>query len=259
MKLLKGKKLAATLFATIKREIKGLPVKPGLGAILVGDDPSSHLYVALKQKTAAALGVVFKKEVLNTSASPDEVIAAIEAFNADRSIHGILLQLPLPLHLETATIIEHIDPAKDVDGFLPGSQVVSPTVRSIISLLQHAGVSLEGKTAALLVNSDAFYQGLQDELARVGVMLNEDTLRSDIVIIAKGQPNFLRAAMIKKGAIVIDVGINVVEGKTVGDVARDVCKKASVLTPVPGSVGPLTVAYLFSNLVALTKRSLEGT
>ena len=256
MKLLNGRPLAREILERLKKEIAALRKKPGLAAILVGSNPASQLYVSLKEKAANELGVFFHKIVLPDNASTDEVLAAITQANEDKAIHGILIQLPLPSPIDTTLVITAIDPAKDVDGFLRASGMPSPTVQSIFTLLDQAG-DMKGKSAALLVNSEAFYQGLTGGLFARDMRVITESDKADVVIVVKGKRNFLRENMIKEGAVVIDVGITVFHGKTVGDSAPGVREKAGAFTPVPGGVGPLTVAYLFKNLVELTRRS-EG-
>lgn len=255
MKLLRGDRLALVIQASLQKEIKLLPVKPGLGVLLIGDNPSSQLYVEIKEMLARMFGAAFTVKAFPSDISTQEVYQAIDQFNHDKTIHGILLQLPLPKHLPADDIIARISPQKDVDGFLASSGVLSPTVQAILTLLHEAGVPLNNKTVCLLVNSEAFYQGLKEALISLGMSIIQDSSVADVVIVAKGQANFLHAAMLKQGVTIIDVGINVVKGKTVGDSASDVRQKAFALTPVPGGVGPLTVAYLFKNLVELSKRA----
>lgn len=255
MRILEGKTLARTMLRQVKANIATLPQPPGLVALLVGNDPSSVLYLGLKEKTAKTLGVAMQVFRLPQEALQTQVIDLIKQANQDIGVQGILLQLPLPEHLNVHELIAHIDPRKDVDGFLPSSGVVSPTVQSIIALIKQGMPHAKGATAALLVNSDAFYAGIQEVLTTEGIELIDDMVSADIVVVAKGQPGCLRARMIKEGALVVDVGISVVNGQTVGDSAPDVQKKAGALTPVPGGVGPLTVAFLFKNLYGLANFS----
>lgn len=253
--MLDGRPLARDILKRLKKEIAVLRKKPGLAAILVGSDPASQLYVSLKEKTAKEIGVFFRKIVLPDDASTDEVLAAITQANADKAIGGILIQLPLPSQINTTLVMTAIDPAKDVDGFLCASGMPSPTVQSIFTLLDQAG-DMKGKSVAILVNSEVFYQGLTGELFARDMRVIQESDKADVVIIAKGKRNFLRENMIKEGAVVIDVGITVFHGKTAGDSAPGVREKASAFTPVPGGVGPLTVAYLFRNLLSLAQRSI---
>lgn len=257
MKLLKGRALAKSILRMVKEEIAALSFRLGLAVIIVGDDPSSHLYVSLKEKTAKDLGIMVKVFRLSAQSGTQKVKALIQTINRDSAMHGILLQLPLPADINAPEVIAAISPAKDIDGFIPSSDIVSPTLQAILRLLKKASAHLEGARAALLVNSDAFYHGLRQALEARNILLAQDTISADIVIIAKGKPGFLQAAMIKEGAIVIDVGITIENGKTVGDSAPDVLTKAGALTPVPGGVGPLTIAYLFSNLLFAAKRQQQ--
>lgn len=251
MTLLKGKAIADSMLRDLTDKIARLPQPPGLAAILVGNDPSSLLYIGLKEKTAQELGVSIQIIRLPQEATQDQVIQAIGQANNDPAVQGILLQLPLPEQVNTQELIAHIDPKKDVDGFVPSSGIVSPTVQSIIALIKKGMPNCKGAKAALLVNSDAFYAGIKEALAQEGIELGDDTVSADIVVVAKGQPGFLRPEMIKEGAMVIDVGISVLNGNTVGDSISEVEQKAGLITPVPGGVGPLTIAFLFKNLYSL--------
>ena len=231
-------------------------MKPGFAALLVGNNPASLLYISRKEKIAKELGVYFENIHFPETASDGEIIQTIKALNANSSIHGILLQMPLPGRSSLENIIKSIDHKKDIDGFLPESGIDSPTVQAIISGLKLASITLAGKKAALLVNNEAFFQGIREAVEKEGIEVIDEAIRADIVIVAKGMPGYLSASMIKKGAIVIDVGINMIGGKTVGDSNPDIAEKASFLSPAPGGVGPLTIAYLFENLICLAKKVL---
>lgn len=256
MKLLSGRKLAHAILSQVKNEIKTLPVVPGLGIILIGDNPASKLYVSLKTREAENLGVYVRNIKLPESASFEEAAAAIKNLNGDSSVHGILLQLPLPSHLDTSSLIALIRPEKDVDGFLSSSFVSSPTIRAIQDTLRMIPFSLKGLKGCLLVKSEVFREKIAEMAEEEGVDVVDNVKEADIVIIAKGIPECLRADMVKEGVIVIDVGINMINGKAVGDSDPDIAKKAAFLTPVPGGVGPLTIVHIFENLVLLTKKVL---
>lgn len=255
MKLLNGRPLAKKILEALKKEIADLPAKPGLAALLVGNDPASHLYVSIKERVAHDLGVHFRNITLPEDTSQIKLIETIKQLNNDPSIHGILLQLPLPKGFDTQKIIQAISPQKDVDGFLRQSGITSPTVEAIMDLLKESKIALKGKTACILVKSSEFLEYMQDALEQKGIGVADDAANADIVISAMGKPSSLPAQKIKRAAIVIDVGINVRGGKTVGDVGTDVVEKAGFLSPVPGGVGPLTVAHLFKNLLVLAKKS----
>ncbi|MBI3335742.1 MAG: bifunctional 5,10-methylenetetrahydrofolate dehydrogenase/5,10-methenyltetrahydrofolate cyclohydrolase [Candidatus Portnoybacteria bacterium] len=253
--LLDGRPLAKAILKRLKKEIARLPVKPGLAAVLVGNDPASHLYVSIKERVAYELGVNFQKFSFPRTIAQDELIQAVNRLSDDESIQGILIQLPLPKGLDTQKIIQAIIPQKDVDGFLPQSGIISPTLKAIMDLLKESNIALKGKTACILVKSKEFLAYIQEAFEQKGIGIIKESANADIVISALGKPRFLPARNIKQGAIVIDVGINVREGKTIGDAAPDVEQKAGFLSPVPGGVGPLTVAHLFANLLVLAKKS----
>ena len=233
-----------------------MPLKPTLAALLVGDDPSSRLYLFIKEKRAKVLGVSFKKILLSLHTSQEELEDVIEELNRDKSIHGILLQLPLPHHLNPNRAVGVIDPLKDVDGFHWDSGVKPPVVLAIRDLLLSSEETLQGKRAKLFIKGDHFYKRVTNMLQEEGIEVVENSLEADIVITAQGKASFLKASMVKKGSIVIDVGINRKRGKTVGDAAPDVGGKAGYMSPVPGGVGPLTVANLFVNFLELVRQSL---
>lgn len=266
MILLDGKKIAEKIYEEIRQTIKKTRVRPGLAAILVGDDPSSRLYVDLKGRIAKSLGFYFKKIYLAKNTSPKEVITAIRKCNTDKTIHGFLVQLPLPRQLKKDDILQHIDSQKDIDciganqflAFASGDRMIKPpTAQAVIELLSSIHLSPLGLFTVII--GDGFF-GRQIALR----LLNEDatvllansktrnlshiTKQADIVITALGKPGFLTGTMVKKGAVVIDVGITKQENKVLGDVDfYSVSKKARALTPVPGGVGPLTVALLMKN------------
>lgn len=254
MKLLQGRGLARKKLAVIQADVAKLTKVPCLVDIVVGLDASSHAYADLKGKEAQHLGIRFRKIALPKNTSQEEMATLINDLNEDPEVHGILMQLPLPEHLDARRVISFIAPEKDVDGLLPDSPVQSPTVQAIVTLIKQAFALPEGKTASLLVNSDAFYNGIREALHREGIRIVEDSQDADIVVVAKGKPGFLTQSMIKDGATVIDVGITMQQGKTAGDSAPDVGRKAGFITPVPGGVGPLTVAYLFENLLSLYEK-----
>ncbi len=276
MILLDGRKIAENIYQEIKSSMKKSRTTPGLAAILVGEDSSSKLYVDLKGRVATNLGFYFKKIHLERNATPKAVIDAIKQCNADKKIHGFLVQLPLPSQFKKDDILRYIDSKKDIDcigaqqflAFATGDRTIHPpTAQAVIELLSSIQMSLRG--VCVTVIGDGFF-GRQIALR----CLNEDatvllansktrnlshfTKQADVVITAIGKPGFLTGSMIKKGAIVIDVGITK-KGKIIlGDVDFDsVAKKARALTPVPGGVGPLTVALLMKNteLAALERKA----
>lgn len=251
MKILDGKARADFIMRSLKKEITALPTPPGLGVILVGVDKASGLYVSLKEKRGRELGVRVSVARFSQDAKEEVIARKIKDFNADSKIQGILIQLPLPKHINADKLIALIAPSKDVDGLLSESTFVSPLLQAIEDLLCVASRSLEGKRAVIFANSNHFREHLCAFLARKGIQCIEESQDADIVISAKGEAGFVRADMIRPGAIVIDVGITEVGGTVKGDVDEGVFAKTELVSPVPGGVGPLTIAYLFKNLVRL--------
>ena len=241
---------------------------PGLAVILVGADPASQVYVGSKRRACEEVGFVSKSYDLERDCSQDALLALIDELNADATIDGILVQLPLPAHIDTTIVLEHIRPDKDVDGFHPYNvgrlsqriPALRPcTPKGIITLLESTGIGLHGLDAVVVGASNIVGRPMTLELLLAGCTtttchrftknLEAHVRRADLVVVAVGRPNFIPGEWIKKGAMVIDVGINRLEnGKLVGDVGFEVAKEnASFITPVPGGVGPMTVASLIEN------------
>lgn len=274
--IIDGKKIAEELRDEIKKKSRRSAMHPGFAAVLVGSDPASVLYVERKGQMARELGFYFKKVQLPASASLKKVITTLDALSADKTVHGIILQVPLPSHLALDEVSHHIDPLKDIDCFHPDNlarlflnkpTVVPPTPEAVVRLIRSAGCRLE--VSHVVVIGDGFFarqisahclnQGAVVTLAPSKTeKLSLLTRTADIVITAVGRPSFLTGAMIKKGAVVIDVGITKLGKKVVGDVdGASVSKKARAFSPVPGGVGPLTVAVLMENVLKAT-RALTG-
>ncbi|HEP6734161.1 TPA: bifunctional methylenetetrahydrofolate dehydrogenase/methenyltetrahydrofolate cyclohydrolase [Streptococcus pyogenes] len=278
--LIDGKALAQKMQQELAAKVNNLKQKkgivPGLAVILVGDDPASQVYVRNKER--AALTVGFKSETVRLSEfiCQEELIAVIERYNADNTIHGILVQLPLPNHINDKKIILAIDPQKDVDGFHPmntghlwsGRPLMVPcTPSGIMELLREYNVNLEGKHAVIIGRSNIvgkpMAQLLLDKNATVTLthsrtrQLEEVCRCADVLIVAIGQGHFITKQYIKEGAIVIDVGMNRDDnGKLIGDVAFDeVAEVAAKITPVPGGVGPMTIAMLLEQTYQSALRS----
>lgn len=241
---------------------------PGLAVILVGADPASQVYVGSKRRACEEVGFVSKSYDLESDCSQATLLALIDELNADATIDGILVQLPLPAHIDTTAVLEHIRPDKDVDGFHPYNvgrlsqriPALRPcTPKGIITLLESTGVALHGLDAVVVGASNIVGRPMTLELLLAGCTtttchrftknLEAHVRRADLVVVAVGRPNFIPGEWIKQGAIVIDVGINRLEnGKLVGDVGFEVAKEhAAFITPVPGGVGPMTVASLIEN------------
>lgn len=252
---LDGKKEAAKLLGKLKQKVSALHTPITLATILVGRRPDSVLYVKRKQQAAINVGIKVRKYQFPTSISQKKLDSLLERLNRDSHVHGILLQLPLPTHLKTSRTIAMIPPSKDVDGFQDHPRVVPPTVAAVLHLLRLAKPK-QGARAIILGKKSVFTKDLSVQLhnagSPAGVVLVAHkipmiTRKADIIITALGRNPRLTAADIKPGAIVIDVGIRRMADKTVGDADPSVWTKAKAVSPVPGGVGPLTVAYVLYN------------
>ncbi|VEI57034.1 bifunctional protein FolD [Pasteurella multocida] len=249
---------------------------PGLAVILVGEDPASQVYVASKRKSCAEIGIQSKSYDLPETTSEAELLSLIDELNVDNGIDGILVQLPLPKHIDSTKVIERIAPNKDVDGFHPYNvgrlcQRI-PTLRActpygVMKLLETTGIDLYGQHAVIVGASNIVGRPMALELLLAGCTvtvthrftkdLEYHIRQADILVVAVGKPQFIPGEWIKEGAVVIDVGINRLDGKLVGDVEYDVAlQKASHITPVPGGVGPMTVAMLMSNTLSAYENHL---
>ncbi len=258
MKIINGKKIADRILADLKKEIKKKKLKPSLAIILVGDNPSSLLYVQKKEQAAQKIGIEIRKYNLSKQASEKEILKVIDSLNQDKQINGILVQLPLPKNISADRIIRAIKSTKDIDGFTQESKFDSPFILSIQQALKETKENLRSKKIIALVNSDVFGKALyrfffERELIRIECIRQGDkkkTKQADVLITALGWPNLINNSRIKEGAILIDGGISKIDGKTVGDIDRESVKeKAKWLAPVPGGLGPLTVAFLLKNVV----------
>jgi methylenetetrahydrofolate dehydrogenase (NADP+)/methenyltetrahydrofolate cyclohydrolase len=288
-KIIDGKQVAADMRAELKIEVANLKkdnIVPGLAVVLVGDDPASRSYVTAKERACEDLGIFSDDNRLPADTSQEDLMALVEKLNKDPKINGILVQLPLPKHLNESEVLLAIDPSKDVDGFHPvnvGKMVVGEeaflpcTPHGIIQLLMRSGVKLEGAEVVVVGRSNIVGKPIANMLiqksptgnATVTVChtrtknLAEHVLRADIIIAAAGRPNTITADMVKDGAVVIDVGVNRVEDaskkrgyRLVGDVDFEpIAEKASLITPVPGGVGPMTITMLLYNTVESAKRA----
>jgi len=271
MKLLNGKVISEQIISVIKQNVSHSAQVPGLGVILVGNDPASHLYVSLKEKACLKAGINFEKFVFPAAVSETELLKKIDELNNRKDIHGILVQLPLPQQ-NPDQIISAIDPSKDVDGFhsenlcsLESGKkcLISPVVLGVVRLINETREPLAQKNVVLVMSkifARPFYTVLSGSGAQVEVVspdsknLEEKTKTADFLITAVGQPNLITGKMVKEGAIVIDIGTSRVGKKVVGDVEyTSVEKKASWLTPVPGGVGPMTVAMLLQNVLVASR------
>ena len=243
---------------------------PGLAVILVGADPASQVYVASKRKSCTEIGITSKSYDLPETTTEQALLELIEELNQDNTVDGILVQLPLPKHIDSTKVIEKISPEKDVDGFHPYNvgrlcQRI-PTLRActpygVMKLLETTGISFYGKHAVIVGASNIVGRPMALELLLAGCTVTvthrftEDLAshihQADILVVAVGKPKFIKGEWIKEGAVVVDVGINRIDGKLVGDVEFEIAaERAAYITPVPGGVGPMTVAMLMQNTLS---------
>ncbi len=291
-KILDGKVIAEELRAEIRARVLALAARnvvPGLGVLLVGDNPASRSYVTAKEKACAELGIYSKEVLLPAAATRGDILREVDRFNADPRIHGILVQLPLPDSSIEQEVIERIVPEKDVDGFHPvnvgrmvlGLPAFLPcTPHGILQMLKRSGVSLDGAHVVVVGRSNIVGRPVANLLSLKNAMGNatvtlchtrtrdigQYTRQADVIIAAAGRPGTITADMVRPGAVVVDVGVNRVADATkksgyrlVGDVDyAAVAEKASAITPVPGGVGPMTITMLMFNTVEAAERRLAG-
>lgn len=272
--IISGTQLASQIKSNVAQQISQYVAQgkraPGLAVILVGADPASQVYVGSKRKSCAEIGIVSKSYDLPEITTEQALLELIEELNQDTEVDGILVQLPLPKHIDSTKVIEKISPEKDVDGFHPYNvgrlcQRI-PTLRActpygVMKLLETTGISFYGKHAVIVGASNIVGRPMALELLLAGCTVTvthrftEDLAshirQADILVVAVGKPKFIKGEWIKDGAVVVDVGINRIEGKLVGDVEFDIAaQRASYITPVPGGVGPMTVAMLMQNTLS---------
>ena len=280
--ILSGKEVSASVYDSLDLKIKNLRnnnITPGLAVILVGENPASQVYVRSKTKTFNKLSLYTKTYRLPSDSLENEILGLIDDLNQDKLFHGILVQLPLPKHIDSDKVINRILPSKDVDGFHPENagllsigkpRFIPCTPKGIMEILKHYKIKLSGKHVVVVGRSNivgrpiSILTSLKGEnsngtttLCHSGTKeIENHTKTADVVIVALGVPGFLKGNMIKEGAVVVDVGINRIDDssekgyKLVGDVAwEETYKKASAITPVPGGVGPMTIAMLVQNTV----------
>lgn len=276
-RLIDGKVISAAVKERVKNEVsqlneKGITV--GLAVIIVGEDPASKIYVANKKKACEALGIISEEYALPESTTEKELLGLIDTLNAKKSINGILCQLPLPRHLDEKRIINAISPEKDVDAFHPVNvgrimigdyDFVPCTLAGIMEMLAYENIETEGKRCVVIGRSNIVGKPMAMLLLhKNGTVtichsktrnLKEICLGADILVAAVGKAKFVTADMVKEGAVVIDVGMNRENGRLCGDVDFEAVKdKASAITPVPGGVGPMTIAMLMQNTLTAAKR-----
>ena len=278
--IISGTQLASQIKSNVAQQISQYVAQgkraPGLAVILVGADPASQVYVGSKRKSCAEIGITSKSYDLPETTTEQALLELIEELNQDAEVDGILVQLPLPKHIDSTKVIEQISPEKDVDGFHPYNvgrlcQRI-PTLRActpygVMKLLETTGISFYGKHAVIVGASNIVGRPMSLELLLAGATvtvthrftkdLESHVRQADILVVAVGKPNLIPGDWIKESAVVIDVGINRVDGKLVGDVEFDkAAEKAAYITPVPGGVGPMTVAMLMSNTLYAYKQTL---
>lgn len=272
---LSGHEVAEAVYKELKEKLASLSFVPSLRVIRLGEDPASVSYVRLKDRRARELGLRSQVEVYPEDFPEEALLERIEALNRDEDLDGILVQLPLPRHIRAERVLEAISPLKDVDGFHPvnvgrlwsGGEGLFPcTPLGVIRLLRHYGVELRGKEVVVIGRSNIVGKPLAALLLREDATptlahsktenLPEVTRRAQVLVVAAGRPHLVRKAWVRPGAVVVDVGVNRVEGRLLGDVHPEVAEVAGALTPVPGGVGPMTVAMLMANTVkaALLRR-----
>ncbi|AKJ65075.1 bifunctional methylenetetrahydrofolate dehydrogenase/methenyltetrahydrofolate cyclohydrolase FolD [Kiritimatiella glycovorans] len=291
--ILDGKQIAADIREELKRraaELTSAGVTPGLGVLLVGDDPASRSYVTAKERACEKVGLHSQETVLPASASREEILEVVRGYNADERIHGILVQLPLPDSAMEADVIETILPEKDADGFHPvsvgrmmlGLPAPLPcTPHGILQILKRSGVTIEGAHAVVVGRSNIVGKPVANLLSRKWELGNATvtvchtrtkdlgaiTRQADILIAAAGKHNMISADMVREGAVVIDVGVNRIEDPSAkrgyrlrGDVDFEaVREKAAAITPVPGGVGPMTITMLLQNTVEAAERVVANS
>lgn len=289
-KIIDGKRVAAQIRAELQtqmRQLQSQGIVPGLGVILVGNDPASQSYVTAKERACQELGLYSDDNRMPLTTTQAELLERVEQLNADRKIHGILVQLPLPKHLDESAVLLAINPQKDVDGFHPlnvgrmllGQKTFWPcTPHGVIQLLRRSGVSLPGKHVVIVGRSNIVGKPLANLLMQKSAEANATvtichtgtpdiayfTRQADVIVAAAGHPNTITAEMVKAGAVVLDVGVNRINDpskkrgyRLVGDVDYEaVSQKASLITPVPGGVGPMTITMLLFNTVEAARLSL---
>lgn len=276
-RIIDGKVISAAVKARVKEgvaELNSKGITVGLAVIIVGDDPASKIYVANKKKACEALGIISEEYALPASTTEEELLALVDELNHKKSINGILCQLPLPSHLDEKLIINSILPEKDVDAFHPANvgrimigdfDFVPCTPAGIMEMLAYENIDPEGKSCVVIGRSNIVGKPMAMLLLhKNGTVtvchsrtknLKEICSKADILVAAVGKAKFVTADMVKEGAVVIDVGMNRVDGKLYGDVDfEEVSKKASAVTPVPGGVGPMTIAMLMQNTLTAAKK-----
>ncbi|MCK4491873.1 MAG: bifunctional 5,10-methylene-tetrahydrofolate dehydrogenase/5,10-methylene-tetrahydrofolate cyclohydrolase [Candidatus Altiarchaeales archaeon] len=279
-RIIDGRKISSQVREEVNSEVlklKSRGISIGLATVMVGADPASEIYVGMKHKACERAGIYSKNYRLDENTSEDKLIALVEKLNHDDAVHGILVQLPLPGHIDRNKAMAAISPEKDVDGFHPvnmgklliGEELLVPcTPKGIIRMLDYEEVDLEGKDTVIINHSPVVGKPLalmflnRDATVTVCHVKTKDVKRysrdAEILVVAAGVPNLIKEDMVGENSVVIDVGINRVDGKIVGDVDfNDVKNRASLITPVPGGTGPMTIAMLLENTLIAAKMQLN--
>ncbi|HLC50499.1 MAG TPA: bifunctional 5,10-methylenetetrahydrofolate dehydrogenase/5,10-methenyltetrahydrofolate cyclohydrolase [Candidatus Nanoarchaeia archaeon] len=266
-KIIDGNKIAKNILDNIKNKVKIMKEKPGLALVMVGNNPASEVYVNFKEKDAKETGVYCERYNLDENTTQMDLLNLLNKLNNNPKIHGLLVQLPLPKQIDEKIVTDSILPQKDVDGFttvnlgslMADKTIIAPaTAVAVIHLIESTGIKIEGKNAVVVGRSNIVGKPvalmLIEKNATVTVChsrtknISDYTKKADILVVAVGKPNLITKDMVKEGAVVIDVGINRVNGKLVGDVDFENVKEiAGFITPVPGGVGPMTRAMLMQN------------
>jgi methylenetetrahydrofolate dehydrogenase (NADP+)/methenyltetrahydrofolate cyclohydrolase len=277
-RILDGRAISREVLEGLRARVAMLPRPPGLAVVLVGDDPASAIYVRNKARTAEALGFMHRQVLLPGDVREAEVVEVVRALNADPSVDGVLVQLPLPPHIRKKSVLDEIDPHKDVDGLHPLNAglllqkrrgLVACTPLGVMELLARTGVELAGREAVVIGRSNIVGRPMAALLNhadctvtschRYTAELHAHVSRAEVLVAATGVPGLVRADWVKPGAIVIDVGIHRREDGTLcGDVEPAAAERAAWITPVPGGVGPMTIAMLMSNTVLAAERILAA-
>lgn len=276
--IIDGKEISKQIREQIKAEVVKLKSPPGLATVLVGEDPASQVYVKNKNAACVEAGMVSHHQLFPLTVSEKKLIAHVQKLNGNPAVHGILVQLPLPKQIDASKILNLISPDKDVDGFHPvnvgrltlGEKGLRPcTPSGVMKLIESTGMDMKGKNAVVIGRSNivgkpvALMLLAADATVTICHSKTKDLAKvvseADIVVAAIGKPEFVKGAWIKKGAVVIDVGINRVNGKLIGDVEfAEASKRAAFITPVPGGVGPMTIAMLLWNTLEVAKANFSS-
>jgi len=274
--LMNGRKIASQILEEVKEQIEEKDLNPKLIIVRVGRSAEQEVFIRSKEKAGKKVGVAVDVVQLPENIPQKQLNLTLKSLSEDPSVDGILLQLPIPKHLSPYNAITHITPSKDVDVLHPynlgrliyGDESLAPcTPSAILTILEEYGIDLEGKNVVVVNNSiligKPLFILLTNRFATVDVChiktvdLKSHTLRADIVITATGVPELIKSSMIKEGSVIVDAGISVVEGKVLGDVSKEVWPKARYITPVPGGVGPVTVAMVMRNLLHLVLSQIQ--